>query len=102
MTIGKVLQAANYDTGFIGKWHVDGHGRMSFIPKERRQGFDYWKVLECTHNYTDSIYYGDSPEKAHWSGYDAIDQTKDAIQFLHDHAKSEKPFVLFLVVGSAA
>jgi arylsulfatase A-like enzyme len=99
MTIGKVLQAANYDTGFIGKWHVDGHGRLSFIPNERRQGFDYWKVCECTHNYTDSIYYGDSPEKAHWSGYDAIDQTKDAVQYLHDHAKSEKPFILFLAWG---
>ena len=99
VTIGKVLRSANYDTGFIGKWHVDGHGRMSFIPKERRQGFDYWKALECTHNYTDSIYYGDSPEKAHWSGYDAIDQTRDAIQFLHYHAKSEKRFVLFLSWG---
>jgi len=99
VSIGKVLKSANYDTGFVGKWHVDGHGRMSFIPRERRQGFDYWKVLECTHNYTDSIYYGDSPEKAHWSGYDAIDQTKDAVQYLHDHAKSEKPFVLFLAWG---
>jgi arylsulfatase A-like enzyme len=99
VTIGKTLRAANYETGFIGKWHVDGHGRLSFIPPERRQGFDYWKVCECTHNYTDSIYYGDSPEKAHWSGYDAIDQTKDAVQYLRDHAKAEKPFVLFLAWG---
>jgi arylsulfatase A-like enzyme len=56
-------------------------------------------VCECTHNYTDSIYYGDSTEKAHWSGYDAIDQTRDAVQYLHAHAKSEKPFVLFLAWG---
>jgi len=88
VTIGKTLRAANYETGFIGKWHLDGHGRLSFIPPERRQGFDYWKVCECTHNYTDSIYYGDSPEKAHWSGYDAIDQTKDAVQYLRAHAKA--------------
>lgn len=99
VTIGKVLNAAGYDTGFIGKWHVDGHGRLSFIPPERRQGFDYWKVCECTHNYTDSIFYGDSPEKAHWSGYDAIDQTHDAMQYLRAHAKSDKPFVLFMAWG---
>ncbi|MEI9896253.1 MAG: sulfatase [Chthoniobacter sp.] len=99
VTIGKVMHDAGYDTGFIGKWHVDGHGRLSFIPRERRQGFDYWKVLECTHNYTDSIFYGDTSDKLHWSGYDAIDQTHDAVQYLKDHAKAEKPFVLFLSWG---
>jgi arylsulfatase A-like enzyme len=99
VTIGKVLGAAGYDTGFIGKWHVDGHGRMSFIPKERRQGFEYWKVDECTHSYTDSIFYGDTSDKLHWSGYDAIDQTHDAAQYLRDHAKSDKPFVLYLAWG---
>ena len=35
-----------YATAYIGKWHVDGHGRSSDIPPERRQGFEYWKVLE--------------------------------------------------------
>ena len=58
VTLPKVLKSAGYDTAAIGKWHIDGHGRSAFIPPERRQGFDYWKVLECTHNYTDSIYYG--------------------------------------------
>src|SRR5690242_20217548 len=30
---------AGYDTAFIGKWHVDGHGRSAYIPPERRHGF---------------------------------------------------------------
>jgi arylsulfatase A-like enzyme len=98
-TIAKVFAAGGYDTAAIGKWHVDGHGRLSFIPRERRQGFDYWKVCECTHNYTDSIYYGDSPEKAHWSGYDALDQTHDACEYLQAHAKGDKPFLLWLCWG---
>jgi len=98
-TIAKVLKAAGYDTGAIGKWHVDGHGRMSFIPAERRQGFDYWKVLECTHNYTDSVFYGDTSEKLHWSGYDALDQTRDACNFLKAHAPAQKPFLLWLAWG---
>src|SRR3954467_14186701 len=92
VTLAKVYKAAGYDTACIGKWHVDGHGRSSFIPRERRQGFDYWKVLECTHNYTNSIYYGDLPEKRQWSGYDALDQTRDAAEFVRAHSKAEKPF----------
>ena len=99
VTFPKVLKAAGYETGAIGKWHIDGHGRSAFIPRERRQGFDYWKVLECTHNYTDSIYYGDTSEKLHWSGYDALDQTRDACDFLRARAKPETPFLLWLAWG---
>lgn len=99
VTIAKVLKQSGYDTGYIGKWHVDGHGRSAFIPRERRQGFDYWKVLECTHNYNHSFYYGDGPEKLKWEGFDAIAQTKDAEQYLKDHSKNEKPFCLFLAWG---
>ena len=79
VTLAKVLEAAGYETGCIGKWHVDGHGsRSAFIPRERRQGFEYWKVLECTHDYNRSFYYADGPEKLTWEGYDAIAQTRDA------------------------
>jgi len=98
-TIAEVLAAAGYDTAYIGKWHVDAHGRSNFIPRERRQGFDYWKVLECTHDYNHSAYYADGPEKLYWEGYDAIAQTKDAQQYLRDHAQSPKPFVLVLAWG---
>jgi arylsulfatase A-like enzyme len=99
VSIAKVMKAAGYDTGIVGKWHVDGHGRSAYIPPERRQGFDYWKVLECTHDYNKSFYYADGPEKLKWDGYDAIAQTKDAGRYVHDHAKGDKPFLLFLAWG---
>ena len=99
MTIAKELKAAGYDTGCIGKWHVDGHGRSSFIPRERRQGFDYWKVLECTHSYNNSPYYADDSEKLKWDGYDALAQTRDATQFIRNRAKPDKPFLLWLAWG---
>lgn len=98
-TIAKVLRAAGYDTGCIGKWHVDGHGRSEFIPRERRQGFDYWKVLECTHDYNHSYYYADGPQKLEWQGYDAIAQTHDARDYLRDHARAAWPFFLWLSWG---
>ncbi|HEX8915399.1 MAG TPA: sulfatase [Humisphaera sp.] len=99
VTLPKRLKAAGYDTGCIGKWHVDGHGRSAYIPPERRQGFDYWKVLECTHAYNNSPYYADGPEKLKWDGYDAIAQTRDAQQYLKDRAKGGKPFVLWMAWG---
>lgn len=98
-TIAKVLDRANYDTGYIGKWHLNGDGRSAFIPRERRQGFDYWKALECTHDYNHSYYYADGPEMLEWKGYDANAQTSDAQTYLRDHAKSDKPFCLFLSWG---
>ncbi|HXJ73813.1 MAG TPA: sulfatase-like hydrolase/transferase, partial [Candidatus Dormibacteraeota bacterium] len=97
VTLPKVLKAVGYDTGCIGKWHIDGHGsRSAFIPRERRQGFDYWKVLECTHVYNDSPYYADGPEQLKWEGYDAIAQTRDAQAYLRNRTNSSKPFLLWL------
>lgn len=99
VTLAEVLRDAGYDTAMIGKWHLNGCGRMSFIPREHRQGFDYWKALECTHDYNESYYYADGPEKLKWDGYDAIAQTKDAQAYIEAHAKSDKPFVLALWWG---
>lgn len=98
-TFPEVMQGAGYETGAIGKWHVDGHGRSSFIPAERRQGFEFWKVLECTHHYTNSAYFSEGPQKLKWPGYDAIAQTKAASEFIRTQAKSEAPFLLYLSWG---
>lgn len=98
-SIGKVFAREGYDTGFVGKWHVDGHGRTLWIPRERRQGFDYWKVLECTHAYNASPYYADSPEKQVWKEYDAIAQTHDVCDYIRAHQPGGKPFLMFLAWG---
>ncbi len=99
-SIARVLARAGYDTGYIGKWHVGGGSRSGFIPRELRQGFSYWKVLECTHNYNHSAYYADDdPKMRWWDGYDAIAQTRDAQQYLRSRVDSAKPFLLFLSWG---
>ncbi|MGB1717243.1 MAG: sulfatase-like hydrolase/transferase, partial [Candidatus Latescibacterota bacterium] len=98
-SIAQAFAAGGYDTAYIGKWHVDGQGRSNYIPPERRQGFDYWKVLECTHDYNNSFYYaGDSDEKLRWEGYDAIEQTRDAQAYLRDRS-GEDPFLMVLSWG---
>jgi arylsulfatase A-like enzyme len=98
VTIGKVYRRAGYETGYIGKWHVDGHGRNAFIPEERRQGFGFWRVCECTHNYNRSPYYTEMPVQRYWDGYDAIAQTREAQQYIRRHA-NKSPFVLFMSWG---
>ena len=98
-SIAQAFSAAGYDTAYIGKWHVDGHGRSNYIPPDRRLGFDYWKVLECTHDYNHSPYYADdSDRKLYWNGYDAIAQTHDAETYIRNNA-GEKPFLLMLSWG---
>ncbi len=97
--LGEAFAQAGYDTAWIGKWHIDGHGRSVYIPPERRHGFDYWKTLECTHDYNHSPYYaGAGREKRYWEGYDAIAQTQDAQQYLRER-ESDKPFLLVLSWG---
>lgn len=100
VSIGKVMHERGYDTAFVGKWHVDGHGRSIWIPRERRQGFDYWKVLECTHSYNHSPFYEDDDATKHvWKDYDAAAQTDDVCAYLKAHQSEAKPFLLFLAWG---
>ncbi len=107
-SIAKVYKKAGYETGYIGKWHLNGHkpgeptfeARQKFIPRERRQGFDFWQVLECTHDYNNSYYYEDTPERLKWDGYDAIAQTHSAVNYISEKSKSEKTVFAFPLLGA--
>ncbi|MDB6039084.1 MAG: Sulfatase [Verrucomicrobiales bacterium] len=55
--------------------------------------------MECTHDYNNSFYYADTPEKLKWNGYDALAQTRDAQNYLRVHAKTKRPFLLWLAWG---
>jgi arylsulfatase A-like enzyme len=97
--IADVYKKNGYDTAYIGKWHLDGDKRKAYIPKNRRRGFDYWKVMECEHSYNHSQYFdGTNRTMKMWDGYDAIAQTKDAIIYLKNR-KQEKPLFLMLSWG---
>lgn len=98
VSIAKVYRRAGYRTAYIGKWHLNGTGRSAFIPREQRQGFEFWKALGCTHAYNNSFYYGDENIKRTWEGYDAIAQTREAQRYIRAHADGP-PFILFLSWG---
>ncbi|MDO8587165.1 MAG: sulfatase [Armatimonadota bacterium] len=99
-SIAKSLEAHGYDTGYIGKWHLDLPDRTCFIPPgPRRQGFDFWAAHNCNHNYYESYYYRDDPEPIWNEGYEPAAQTDIAIDYLRRASRNEKPFCLFLSWG---
>lgn len=101
LTMAEIYKESGYQTAYIGKWHLDGMGRTSFTPRERRQGFDYWKGLECSHDYYNLPYYsGDSDEKRYWDGYGPYLETEDAILYIRENAGKGTPFLLFLSWGA--
>ncbi len=101
LCLAEVFKENGYNTGYIGKWHLDGQGRFDFTPRERRQGFDYWKGLECSHDYNHMAYYeGDSPEIKYWEGYSPFAVAEDAEGYITDHANNDKPFFLFVSIAA--
>lgn len=105
LTIAEIYKQHGYATGYIGKWHVNGHSvsekqfsaRDRTVPKDRRQGFDYWKAREVTHNYNQSFYFDENDLKHTWEGYDVFPQTDSAATFIQNN--KAKPFLLFLSWG---
>jgi len=100
-TMAEMFKESGYKTAYIGKWHLDGMLRDQFTPRERRQGFDYWKALECSHEYNELFYYeGDDPEKKQWEGYGPYAETNDAISYIERNADGDKPFLMVLALGA--
>jgi len=100
-TMAEMFKESGYTTAYIGKWHLDGMMRDQFTPPERRQGFEYWKALECSHEYNQLFYYeGDSPLKKQWEGYGPYAETDDAISYIELHADGDKPFLIVLALGA--
>jgi len=101
LTMAEIFKEVGYTTGFLGKWHLDGHGRSTYIPEERRQGFEYWKGLECSHNYTKMPYYDNNDTiLKHWPEYSPFAITKDANQYITNHANGDQPFLLLMSIAT--
>jgi uncharacterized sulfatase len=111
-----VLNASGYDTGYIGKWHLDppeepfdyleprrkdGVVWDAFTPKERRHGFRFWYSYGCCDNHNEPHYWNgdrvqDRIDVAQWSAEHEADVIVDYL--LNEGGEKrdpDKPFALF-------
>lgn len=101
LTMAEIYKEAGYQTAYLGKWHLDGHGRKKFIAPERRQGFDFWKASECDHNHQNEHYYsGNDTTMQHWEGYSPFAISEEAQRYMEQSAALEDPFLLFMSLSS--
>lgn len=108
-TIGNVLKEQGYNTGYIGKWHLDmpeintnpepesGAKKWdAYIPPgPRRFGFDYWYAYNANDRHMSPHYWQDTPKKIQVHEWSTKHETDVAIQFIKNRNK-EQPFALFL------
>ncbi|CAM3324734.1 sulfatase [Zobellia roscoffensis] len=99
--MAEIFKTAGYDTGYLGKWHLDGHGRLNNVAPERRQGFDYWKALECSHNYTKMPYYENlDAQMKYWDGFSPFAIADEANNYMAEQTKKDNPLLLFVSIAT--
>ncbi|HEY3413135.1 MAG TPA: sulfatase [Armatimonadota bacterium] len=107
--MGHVLTRGGYETAYIGKWHLYANQlgnhedpKNSYTPPgPHRLGFDgFWASYGFHHEYYKGYYHTDSPKKIFIDGYEPDAQTDMAIERIGHYAKGDKPFALFLSIGT--
>ena len=83
MTFPKILQAHNYHTAVIGKWHL----------KSEPTGFDFWKVLPDQGHYYNPEFRTPKGIEA-TQGYVTDQITTATLDYLDEIQNTEKPFLL--------
>lgn len=107
--ISDVLAGNGYQTGYIGKWHLDlpelnltdrpvsgAAGWDAYTPPgPKRHGFDYWYSYGAWDEHLTPHYWVDSPDKIKVNQWSAEHETDQAIRFIRSRNR-DQPFALFL------
>lgn len=104
-TIANFMTDAEYDTAYIGKWHLAStltkqDYKTKPVPLQRRGGWtNYWMaadVLEFTSTGSSGYLYDRDNRKVEFSNYRVDALTDFALDYLENKRDKEKPFFLFL------
>lgn len=106
-TLADYFTENDYDTAYIGKWHLASDGELeeaptidytiTAIPPERRGGYKgFWRaadVLEFTSHGYDGFVFDENMNKCEFTGYRVDCITDYALEYL-DQYHGEKPFFM--------
>jgi len=100
--LAEKMRSNGYQTGYIGKWHLEGGEAPGFVPPgERRLGFDYFVGFNRGHYYQNSIFYRDSGQPYHCPRYEPDYQTDHLLQFLKlTQESNDTPFFGMICYGA--
>ena len=93
-TLAHHFNAAGYQTGYIGKWHL---AEEEPVTEPNRGGYQYWlgaNVLEFTSEPYNTVMYDNDNRAVKLPGYRVDAQTDAAIRYIDAHQAN--PFYLFI------
>jgi arylsulfatase A-like enzyme len=117
--MAQLFEAAGYDTGFLGKWHLSaGIRRISerlqgdeqaieaykrenphyeFTPPgPDRLGFEHWEAYNYHTDFRDYWFYRDTPEKIRTGKYETAALVDQAIAYMSRRGGDTPPFLLLV------
>lgn len=107
--IGDVLKSCGYQTGYIGKWHLDEpeqnyssnpeSGAQNWDaytpPGPKRHGFDFWYSYGACDHHLHPHYWMDSSKQIQINEWSPKHETDIALEYMEKHS-GEEPFALFI------
>ena len=100
--LAAILRDNGYQTGYIGKWHLNGGKKHEFVPEEERLGFSTFIGFSRGHNYFESIFYRDDDTQPRTcERYEPDYQTDHLIEFMEASLKDPeaRPFFGMICYG---
>lgn len=100
--LAEILRDSGYQTGYFGKWHLNGGKKNDLVPPgEQRLGFEHFVGFSRGHNYMQSIYYRDTDQPYTSRRYEPDYQTDHLIEFMDGATKDpeDHPFFAMICYG---
>ena len=109
LCISDVLKANGYETGYIGKWHLDepesnncdnpSSGATYWDaytpPGKRRHGFDFWYAYNAYDSHLHPHYWHDDERMIQVDKWSVEHETDIALEFMKNRHK-DRPFALYI------
>lgn len=107
--IGDILKSSGYETGYVGKWHLDlpeqnvssepvsgaRHWDAYTPPGAKRHGFDFWYSYGAYDEHMTPHYWKDTSEMIQVEQWSVEHETDVVLDFLRNRDR-EKPFAMFV------